>query len=156
MKTPIPISATHAEARAQLEAEHAIDYRESILGVTVRAHCRCGWTSMPVNAGFIAQAAANRHHIAFVEHPLENRARYAIYREACDICNGRGYLTPEAWAATYEGPLSEGDIECPECWSGFAWTIKDRTDGSEKYAATPHEAFDMLEADIRFDQEATA
>lgn len=76
----IDIRLTHGEARAQLQAAHAIDYRESTLGLYVAAHCTCGWTSPKVTAGFIAQAAADRHLAAFVEHPLENRARYAIYR----------------------------------------------------------------------------
>lgn len=76
----IPIQLTHEEARAHLESAHAIGYRESLLGSTVYAFCRCRWKSPSVNAGFIAQAAASRHRVAFVDHPLENRARYAIYR----------------------------------------------------------------------------
>lgn len=81
MKAPrIPIEHTAAEARAQLEAEHAIEYIDSILGGATRATCSCGWRSPWLTTGWVAQEAAGRHWIAYVEHPLENRARYAIYR----------------------------------------------------------------------------
>lgn len=79
--TQIPIRATRAEARALLEAAHAVEYRESIMGATVQARCGCGWRSSWLRFGFAAQKAAERHTAALVEYPLEQRRRYAIYRD---------------------------------------------------------------------------
>jgi hypothetical protein len=81
MPAPVPISVTHAEARALLAGAHPIAYRDSMLGATVQARCDCGWRSSQVNAGYMAQAAAERHHAAVVDHRLEQRRRYAIYRD---------------------------------------------------------------------------
>lgn len=157
MKTPIPISATHAEARTLLEERHPIEYRDSMMGVTTHARCRCGWRSPEVNAGYIAQAAAKRHLAVYVEYPLEQRRRFAIYREACDICLGAGEVSPEAWAAMRpDARPVETDAECSECWAGYVWTIRDREDGSEKYAGTQQEALELLYDDLRYNQEPTA
>lgn len=82
--TPIPIRATHAEARALLEAAHTIEYRESIMGATVQARCACGWRSSWLRFGFAAQTAAQRHTAALVDYQLEQRRRYAIYRDIRD------------------------------------------------------------------------
>lgn len=132
----IPIQLTHAEARAHLEEAHAIDYRESMLGATVYAYCRCGWKSPSVNAGFIAQAAANRHRVAFIEHPLENRARYAIFWKACRGCNGSGRFE------TRDG-VDQG--ECAHCFEGGLWTILDRTgEDLDRYVVSQKAAIDLL------------
>lgn len=139
----IPIQLTHDEARAHLETAHLTDYRASMLETTVYAFCRCGWKSPSVNAGFIAQAAANRHRIAFIEHPLENRARYAIFRKTCLACNGEGALS--AWDGSDLG-------ECPHCYGGRLWMIVDRTgEDFERYAATQNMAMDRLWDDLRFE-----
>lgn len=139
----IPIQLTHEEARAQLEAAHAINYRESILGATVYAYCHCGWKSPSVNAGFIAQAAAYRHRVAFIEHPLENRARYAIFWKACMACNGSGrFETRDA--------IDQG--ECAHCYEGGLWTILDRTgEGRERYAKTQDDAMQLLWTDLSWE-----
>lgn len=121
MKTiRIPIEYTAAEARELLEAAHTIDYVESILGASVRATCACGWRSPWLTTGWVAQEIAGRHRIAHVEHPLESRARFAIYHETCKGCNGEGALTGRDGA----------DLgTCPFCFSGYLWTLIDRLDG---------------------------
>lgn len=137
MADKIPIDATHARAREILEAAHAIDYEDSMLGAKTRAQCACGWTSPWSFAGWIAQEVAGRHRVAFIEHPLDNRNRYAIHRRACLGCEGTG-LVPRS------------GYECPLCYGGHLWVILDRESGREGYAATQSLAITRLEDDIRF------
>lgn len=140
-QTRIPIHLTHDEARSLLEAEHAIEYRDGILGATVQAACRCGWTSPKLTTGWIAQEAAQRHRVAFIIHPLENRARYAIYRATCRACNGEAVLSGRDGA----------DLgECPFCFRGHLWTILDRTgEDLDRYAASQGFAMAQLWDDIQ-------
>lgn len=143
MAEPIPIDATHAGARDLLEARHRIDYEDSILGAKTRARCACGWTSPWSFAGWIAQEVAGRHRIAFIEHPLENRARFAIHRRTCRGCDGTGQV-----------PRS--GVECPLCYGGTLWVILDRESGREGYAPTQQEAVIILERSTRQRDEPTA
>lgn len=89
-RTRIPIDKMHEEARQLLQASHRIEYVDSMLGTHTQAKCACGWSSPSSTSNWIAQGAATRHYIAFVEHPLENRARYAIFWKVCGACNGSG------------------------------------------------------------------
>ncbi len=141
MKTPIPISVTHVEARTQLEREHSIDYRESILGATVRAHCRCGWKSPWLTTGWIAQEAAGRHLNAYVEHPLENRRRFAIFREVCKECGGTG-------------EVATARRECAGCYDGYLWRILDRERDESTYQGSVEDAWAMLAVDYADDPDA--
>jgi hypothetical protein len=156
MKTPIPISATHIEARTQLEREHSIDYRESILGATVRAHCRCGWKSPWLTTGWIAQEAAGRHLNAFVEHPLENRRRFAIFRETCKECGGTGEARPARSGMTRESAqgIFEDAIECAGCYDGYLWRILDRERDESTYQGSVEDAWAMLAVDYADDPDA--
>lgn len=145
----IPIQFTADQAKRLLEERHAISYRDSILGATVRAVCSCGWSSPSLTTGWIAQEAANRHHVAFVAHPLENRVQYAIFRRTCLACNGEGVL---------RGRDGSDLGECPHCYAGHLWVILDRIeeDEPERYAATQSLAMDRLWDDLRYGMESTA
>lgn len=128
----IPISATHAEARALLEERHVIEYRESMLGVTVQARCDCGWRSPKVVTGWTA-GAAKRHLAALVEYALEQRRRYAIYSEACKECDGDGYVDDET--ACGDPDHCSPWRACPRCHGrGQHWILLDR-EGSDRRLA---------------------
>ena len=144
MKTiRIPIQLTDAEARELLEAAHAIDYVDSILGGSVRATCTCGWRSPWLTTGWVAQEIAMRHRIAFVEHPLENRARYAIFWKVCGACNGSGRFE-------MRDGVDQG--ECAHCFEGGFWTILDRTgEDRDRYAKTQGEAMSLLCDDLKWE-----
>lgn len=104
--TQIPIRATHAEARKLLEAAHTISYRDTILGMNTRAECTCGYNSPWVNFGPVAQGHANRHLLGRVEYELEERRRYAIYR---DRSYGRWTILDRENGDEY-GPLGTDDL----------------------------------------------
>lgn len=148
MAERIPLQYTATEARELLEAAHAIDYETSILGQSVRARCACGWTSPWSLAGWLAQEVAQRHRVAFIIHPIENRARYAIFWKVCPACNGSGRFE------TRDG-VDQG--ECAHCYEGGLWTILDRTgEDLERYAVSQEIAMQRLWDDLRFETEATA
>lgn len=148
MAEKIPIHLTHEEARQLLEERHEIDYETSILGLSVRAWCTCGWTSPWSNAGWIAQEVAQRHRVAFIIHPIESRARYAIFWKPCPACNGSGRFE------TRDG-VDQG--ECAQCYEGGLWTILDRTgEDRERYAVSQEIAIQRLWDDLRFETEPTA
>ena len=156
MKTPIPISATHAEARALLEERHPIEYRDSMMGVTTHARCRCGWRSPEVNAGYIAQAAAKRHLAVYVEYPLEQRRRFAIFRETCKECGGTGEVRPARSGMTRESAqgIFEDAIECAGCYDGYLWHILDRERDESTYQGSVEDAWAMLAVDYADDPDA--
>lgn len=78
---PIGLRLTNAEARAQLETEHATTYQDGALGVSTVVRCACGRQSQAVKIGWLAQAWERRHITSFVDHPIEGRARFAVFRD---------------------------------------------------------------------------
>lgn len=136
----LDIRRTDGEARAQLEAEHTISYDDSVLGMRVGVRCTCGWRSPWFTNGWLAQEAAGRHRIAYITHPLERRAQYAIYRETCKGCGGVGALVDRDGA----------DIgQCPFCFGGYLWMLLERTIGMETGCSSQQEATYRLDKKLR-------
>lgn len=139
----IPIYLTDAEARAQLEQEHAITYEPSILGKHVRARCTCGWVSEWEVASWNAEESAFHHRRGHITVALEKRARYAIFWRRCGACDGSGRFE------TRDG-VDQG--ECAHCVGGGLWAILDRTgEHRERYGVSQGKAMELLWDDLKWE-----